>query len=98
MAGLDLATQYPYALAGVAVGVLAFSVLMLVLVPVLRHKRKASLPKGFLGIAVSFAILTLGVVVVRLVDESALLAILLGELLSFFICWIGLAVAVIVGK
>lgn len=67
-------------------------ILLAVLVPVLRHERRASLPKGFLGVALSFALLTLGVVIVYIVSADGILALLAGELIGFLACWALLAV------
>ena len=94
----DVETHLPFLLGGVAEGLLSFAVLLLVLLPVVRHARDASMAKGFLGVAVSFAILLLGIVAVHLLAPTALLALLVGELVAFFACWIVLACAMIARK
>lgn len=82
----------PFILLGIAVGLVAFAALMAALLPVLRGKRRASLSKGFLGVLVSFAILSAGVIAVYIGWEDEVILFLLGELLGLFACWTALAV------
>lgn len=92
MSGMVELSHMPFILLGIAVGLVAFAALMAVLLPVLRGKRRASLSKGFLGILVSFAILSAGVIVVYIGWEGEVILFLLGELLGLFACWTALAV------
>lgn len=89
--------RVPFVLFGVLTGVGAFGILMAVLAPVLRHKRRASLPKGFLAIMISFGLLHLGVIVVYLLSQENVLAFLLGELVGLFACWALLAMHCMTG-
>lgn len=82
----------PFFLSGVAIGVGAFGILMAALLPVLWHKRKASMARGYAAILVSFTLLHLGVIAVYLFWREYVLAHLLGELVGFFVCWACLAV------
>lgn len=84
--------------AGFATGLVSFGALLLVLVPVLRHRVDASMGKGFAGIAVSFIVLMGGAAVVYLLWPGAVLAYLVGELAAFFICWSILACTLMVRK
>lgn len=65
---------------------------MLALWPVLQHKCKASLAKGFVTILISFALLHMGVIVVYLFSQEHTLSCLAGELVGLFACWTLLAV------
>ena len=51
---------------------------MAALLPVLRHKRKASLAKGFVSIMISLALLHSGVIVIYLFSQKRVLACLVG--------------------
>lgn len=97
MLGQDNLGNIPFAISGVAIGVLAFGILMAALLPVLRHKRKASLSKGFVSIMISLALLHSGVIVVYLFSQKRVLACLVGELVGFFVCWTLLAVYCMTG-
>lgn len=70
---------------------------MAALLPVLRHKRKANLAKGFVSIMISLALLHSGVIVVYLFSQKRVLAYLVGELVGFFVCWTLLAVYCMTG-
>ena len=85
-------------LLGAVVGAGSFGILMLPLVPVLRHGRRPSLAMGFLAIAVSCVVMTLGAAVVYLFLPATLLVFLGGVLVGLFACWIALAVSVIAGS
>ncbi|MBE6468868.1 MAG: hypothetical protein E7001_02645 [Coriobacteriaceae bacterium] len=87
-----LASRPVIFLAGTGVGIAAFGVLMLVLLPVLRHKSTASLGKGFAAIAVSGVLIMTGVIAALLFFPEDLLVLFGGELVSFFVCWIVFAV------
>lgn len=76
---------------GCAVGLLAFSPLVLVLMPVLRRTRSASMLKGVLGVCISFLVLLLGVVAACLLVRQELLAFAVGELAGFFAGWMATA-------
>lgn len=96
--GGELFVSMPFLSIGCITGIISFAILMLVLLPVLHHKRQASMLKGFLAIVVSFALLSLGLLVCLLVARAALLVFLVGELLGFFAGWIALAVYVMVKR
>lgn len=81
---------------GVLVGLAAFAPLLLALVPVLRRKREANMTIGLVGVIASFAVLLLGVIVVYLLVRPVLVAFVAGELIGFFVCWIAIAMAIIV--
>ncbi|MBY4797592.1 hypothetical protein K6V98_04385 [Collinsella sp. AGMB00827] len=81
----------PFLIIGVISGALAFGLLLLALVPVIRRKRNASMAKGSMSVAASFAVLLLGVIVVYLLAHDGLLAYLVGELMGFLVGWIVLA-------
>ena len=92
--GFDLATQVPVIFLGVLVGAFAFALLALALWPVVARKADANMAKGMLGVCVSFVILVLGVVVVRLLARDALVPFAAGELVGFFAGWIAIALLV----
>lgn len=98
MVGFELAAHGPFVLVGIAVGALAFLPLWLALAPVLKRGRDANMTKGMLGVAASFVILLLGIVVVYLLFKSALIAFLAGELGGFFVGWIVVACSVIAAE
>lgn len=83
---------------GAFIGIISFGILMLVLMPVLLHKSKASMLKGFLAVSVSFLTLSMGLLGCLLVARESLLVFLAGELAAFFVCWIALAVYVMAGR
>lgn len=91
----DLAAHGPALAVGVLLGLFAFVPLLLAIVPVLRRRCDTSMVKGMVGVGASFVILFVGVVVVHLLSPGALVAFVAGELSGFFICWIGVAIAVI---
>lgn len=91
MAGEALVSHILFAISGAVVGVGAFGVLMFALLPVLRQKCRVSLPKGFIAIMVSFALLTMGVVVAYLLSPEHVVTFLVGELVGLFACWALLA-------
>ncbi len=91
----DLAAHGPALAVGVLLGLFAFVPLLLAVVPVLRRVSDASMTKGMVGVGASFVILFVGVVVVHLLAPGALVAFVAGELIGFFIGWIGLAIAVL---
>lgn len=98
MLGFELATHGPFVLVGVVVGVLAFLPLWLALAPVIKRGRDANMAKGMLGVAASFVILLLGVVLVHLLFTGVLVAFLAGELGGFFAGWIVVACTVIAAE
>lgn len=83
---------------GAFIGIISFGILMLVLMPVLLHKSRASMLKGFLAVSVSFSMLSMGLLACLLVARDQLLVFLAGELAAFFACWIALAVYVMAGR
>lgn len=87
----DPATHLPFLAAGLLIGLASFGVLMLALVPVLAHRRVASVGRGLLSVAVSFALLLAGAVGVYQVAEGALLAYLIGALAALIGGWTALA-------
>lgn len=93
----ELASHVPFVFLGAVLGVSAFGVLMLALLPVLRQKSRVSLPKGFIAIMVSFAMLSLGAVVAFVVSQEHVVTFLVGELLGLFACWALLAVRCMTG-
>ena len=95
MPTFDLVQHGPALAIGCLVGVFAFVPLLLAIVPVLLRMCDASMVKSMLGVGASFVILFVGVVVVHLLSPGALVAFVAGELISFFVCWIGVAIAVI---
>ncbi len=98
MLGFDLSAHGPFILAGVVVGVLAFLPLWLALAPAIKRGRGANMAKGMLGVAASFVILLLGVVLVHLLFTGVLVAFLAGELGGFFAGWIVVACTVIAAE
>ena len=94
----EIATHIPILIAGILTGAASFGVLMLALVPVLRHTSEASMAKGFLAIAASFAVLVLGIILTHVLAPAALIVLLCGELAAFFAGWIILACALIARK
>lgn len=97
MRGLTLDIGFlPLLLAGVVVGAVAFGILMLVLLPVIRGARRASIPRGLLAVMVSFALMLAGAVALHLVlAPSAVLAFVAGEVAGLVACWTILAVALV---
>ncbi|MCF2621777.1 hypothetical protein [Collinsella tanakaei] len=95
MPAFGLVQHGPALAIGCLVGVFAFVPLLLAIVPMLRRMCDASMVKGMLGVGASFVILFVGVVVVHLLSPGALVAFVAGELVGFFVCWIGVAIAVI---
>ena len=91
----DVEMHLTFLVGGLATGVVSFAVLLLVLLPVVRHRCDASMTKGFLGVTVSFVVLVGGVLLVHLLASAALLAYLVGELVAFLMCWVVLACAMI---
>jgi hypothetical protein len=98
MLGFELAAHGPFLLVGCVVGAVAFAPLLLTLVPVLKGRCDANMAKGILGVAASFVILMLGVVLVHLLFKDVLIAFLAGELVGFFVGWIVVACVVIAAK
>lgn len=98
MLGFELAAHGPFLLVGIVVGLFAFLLLWLALVPVIKRGRDANMTKGMLGVAASFVTLLLGVVVVHLLFKGVLVAFLAGELGGFFAGWIVVACTVIAAK
>ena len=92
MLGQDILGSIPFAISGAAIGVGAFGILMAALLPVLRHKCRANLAKGFAAIIISLALLHSGVIVVYLFSQEHVVACLVGELVGLFACWTLLAV------
>ena len=95
MPELDLAQQWPAAVVGVITGLLAFAPLALAVVPVMSRRRAANMVMGMVGVASSFAILFLGVLVAWVVARDAFLAYFLGELVGFVGSLIALSLAAI---
>lgn len=83
---------------GALAGALAFGVLLLVLLPVLRGKSAPSMPKGFLAIATSFAVLTLGLALAYRLLGRVPLDFLGTEVAGFLAGWMFLARWIIAGR
>lgn len=97
MQGFGDAGMVLAAIAGLIVGLLAFGVLLLALVPVLKRGAQASIAKGLLAVLVSFVCLSAGVFVAYLLSPGLILVFLIGELASFLLGWVVLAIMMIVG-
>lgn len=95
MNGFDFVAHGPVIGVGAIVGAIAFLPLLLALLPVLRRRADANMVKGMIGVAASFALLLVSVVVVHLLFEGALVPFLVGELAGFFAGWFGIALVVI---
>lgn len=98
MLAFDLAQHGPSIAVGFIVGLLAFAPLLLALVPVLRRTREANMTIGFVGVFASFLVLFLGVIVAYLLARPVLVPFTAGELVGFFLCWIGVALAIMVRR
>lgn len=98
MLEFDFAHHGPSIAAGVVVGLASFAPLLLALIPVLRRRREANMTMGFLGIFASFLMLLLGVIMTYLSARPVLVPFTAGELVGFFLCWIGVALAIMVQR
>lgn len=94
----DFAHHIPSIVAGVIVGLLAFTPLLVALVPVLRRKREANMTVGFMGVFASFLVLFLGVIVTYLLARPVLVGFAAGEIIGFFLCWLAVAIALMLKK
>lgn len=94
----DHAHHIPSIVAGVVVGLLAFAPLLVALVPVLRRQREANMTVGFMGVFASFLVLFLGVIVTYLLARPVLVGFAAGEIIGFFLCWLAVAIALMLKK
>ncbi len=93
MPELDLMEHGPGMIVGFFVGLIAFVPFIIVLVPVLRCQREASMTRGLAGVIASFAILLLSIFIAYLFARAALLAFSIGLIIGFVMCAIAVGVA-----
>ena len=83
---------------GFVVGLVAFAPLLVALLPVLRRRREANMTVGFMGVFASFLVLFLGVIVTHLLARPVLVGFAAGEIMGFLLCWIAVALAIMLRR
>lgn len=84
--------------AGAIIGLAAFAPLLLVLVPVLRRERDASMLTGFACVFASFMTLLLGAVAAYVLLRSAFMEFVAAELVGFLASSAVVAIVVMVRR
>lgn len=77
------ASDLPFIVAGIVAGAIAYVPFLVVLKPVLNHKRNADMLKGMVGLAVSAIALLVFTLVVYALFGEAFRMFLLGEAIGF---------------
>ena len=85
-----------WVLAGVACGITAAAPLAAALIMQRKRAGNVSIVHGAVGVMVSFALLIVSVVIMRLAPQGAIVPIAVGEVASFLACIIVLTVGIMV--